>query len=288
MYDYRKYHLYKYYLFQKFKKIIGKEKEWKSYTIGMKYQMFQDFCLMMGEYLENSNLLIDIKVNDVEVPVGVTALDGQDFFYYLEIKEVQYWRVVEPLDTKEYILWPICKKEGFIAIGYQDKPNSSDVKNMRQEMKVGDKVIAYLEKNRIGGIGTVTGEYEDYSQDKPKDKDFFDGNFWRRRKVEWDYLPSKGDIFWQLDEPLPGVHRTFFQLKKTQYDGVLKKIEKIGPGPGPIKKITKKEVLKEIFLKEEKFDQICSLLENSKKKQIIFKALREQGRLLSPKELPYI
>ena len=42
--------------------------------------------------------------------------------------------------------------------------------------------------------------------------------------------------------------------------------------------ITKEEVLKEIFLKEEKFDQICSLLEESKKKQIIFQGPPGTGK----------
>jgi len=232
----------------------------------------------MGEYLEKSNLLKDIKVNDVEVPVGITALDGQDFFYHLEIKKVQYWRVVEPLDTKEYILWPTCKEKKLIAIGYLDKPNASDVKNMQQEMKIGDKVIAYLEKNRIGGIGTITGEYEDYTEEKPKDKDYFNGQFWRRRKVQWDYLPTEGE-FWQLTDPLPGVHRTVFRLNKKQYDEVLKKIGKNGPEPPkPVIEITKEKLLKEIFLKEEKFDQVCSLLENSKKKQLIFQGPPGTGK----------
>jgi hypothetical protein len=279
MYDYEKYPLYKDSVFQRLKKIIKREKEWKSYTLGMKYQRFQELCLRMGEYLEKSNLLKDIKVNDVEVPVGITALDGQDFFYHLEIKEVQYWRVVEPLDTKEYILWPTCKEKKLIAIGYLDKPNASDVKNIRQEMKIGDKVVAYLEKGRIGGIGTIIGEYEDYIEEKPEDKDFFNGQFWRRRKVQWDYLPTEGE-FWQLTDPLPGVHRTVFRLNKTQYDEVLSKIEKIdsGPDPDPIVEITKEELLKEIFLKEEKFDQICSLLENSKKKQLIFQGPPGTGK----------
>jgi len=277
MYDYEKYPLYKDSVFQRLKKIIKREKEWKSYTLGMKYQRFQELCLRIGDYLKKSNLLKDIKVNDVEVPVGITALDGQDFFYHLEIKEVQYWRVVEPLDTKEYILWPICKEKELIAIGYLDKPNFSDVKNMRQEMKVGDRVIAYLEKNRIGGIGTITGEYEDYSQDKPEDKDYFNGDFWRRRKVQWDHLPTK-DEFWQITKPIPGVHRTVFRLNKKQYDEVLKEIN-IGISKSPtLDGPTKKEILKEIFLKEGKFNQICSLLENSKKKQIIFQGPPGTGK----------
>lgn len=192
--------------------------------------------------------------------------------------EIQYWRVVEPLDTKEYILWPTCKEKKLIAIGYLDKPNASDVKNMRREMKIGDKVIAYLEKGRVGGIGTITGEYEDYIEDKPEDKDYFNGQFWRRRKVQWDYLPTEGE-FWQLTNPLPGVHRTVFRLNKTQYDEVLNKIGKNGSKhPKPIIEITKEEVLKEIFLKEEKFNQVCSLLENSKKKQLIFQGPPGTGK----------
>lgn len=84
MYDYKKYPLYKDSTFQNFKKVIGKEKEWESYTLGMKYQRFRELCLKMGEHLKKNNLLNDIKVNDIEVPVGITALDGQDFFYYLD------------------------------------------------------------------------------------------------------------------------------------------------------------------------------------------------------------
>ena len=87
MYDYKKYPLYKDSTFQNFKKVIGKEKEWKSYTLGMKYQRFQELCLKMGDYLKKNNLLNDIKINDVEVPVGITALDGQDFFYYLDERD---------------------------------------------------------------------------------------------------------------------------------------------------------------------------------------------------------
>ena len=278
MYDYKKYPLYKDSVFKRLKKIIKREEEWKSYTLGMKYQRFQELCLRMGDYLKKSNLK-DIKVNDIEVPVGITALDGQDFFYHLEIKEVQYWRVVEPLDTKEYILWPTCKEKKLIAIGYLDKPNSSDVKNMQQEMKIGDKVVAYLEKGRIGGIGTIIGEYEDYTEEKPEDKDYFNGQFWRRRKVQWDYLPTEGK-FWQLTDPLPGVHRTVFRLKKTQYDEVLKKINDVPPPPviPPDKGHTKEEVLKEIFLNEEKFEQVCCLLENCKKKQIIFQGPPGTGK----------
>ena len=86
MYDYNKFPLYKDSIFQSLKKNIVKEMEWKSYTLGMKYQRFQELCLKMGEYLKNSNLLSDVEVNGIKIPVGITALDGQDFFFYLDQK----------------------------------------------------------------------------------------------------------------------------------------------------------------------------------------------------------
>jgi len=87
MYDYRKYPLYKDSTFQNFKKVIGKEKEWKSYTLGMKYQRFRELCLKMGDYLKKSNRLENLIARDIEVPVGITALDGQDYFYYLDERD---------------------------------------------------------------------------------------------------------------------------------------------------------------------------------------------------------
>ena len=63
------------------------------------------------------------------------------------------------------------------------------------------------------------------------------------------------------------------------YQKILKKIGKNGPEPPkPIIKIAKEELLKEIFLKEEKFDQICSLLEDSKKKHLIFQGPPGTGK----------
>jgi len=283
MYDYKKYPLYKDSVFQKFKKIIGKEKEWKSYTLGMKYQRFQELCLRMGDYFKKVNLLKDIKANNVEIPVGVTALDGQDFFYYLDERnkdktknEIQYWRVIEPLEVETVgrSLWPTCKEKGLIAIGFLDQPNAPDVKNMRDKMKIGDIVVAYLTEKRVGGIGTVIGNYEDYTIDKPEGKDYFNGEFWRRREVRWERLPEKNG-FWNVSEVPPGARKTVFQLKKEEYEKILKEIGTITPPP-PI--YTKEKLLKEIFLKEGKFTQICSLLENSKKKQLIFQGPPGTGK----------
>jgi len=138
---------------------------------------------------------------------------------------ISYWRVIEPLDTKDITAWPVCKKEGLIAIGYSDKPDNINVKRFKEKIKIGDKVLAYLEKGRIGGIGTVIGDYEDYSEIKPKDKDYFNGKFWRFRKVTWDYLPEREE-YWQLPkEQIPGRRMTIYEFKKGEFEKIMKYLQ---------------------------------------------------------------
>jgi len=195
--------------------------------------------------------------------------------------EIKYWRVVEPLEEKivGQSLWPTCKEKGLIAIGFQESPNAPDLKNIRDKMKIGDKVVAYLLDKRVGGIGTVIGEYEDYTEGKPENQNYFSGRFWRRRKVRWDYLPEKDD-FWMMKEAPSGVHQTVFQLKKEEYEKILKEIVPTPQIPLPEITIiiTKEEILNEIFLNKDKFEQVCCLLENCKKKQIIFQGPPGTGK----------
>lgn len=200
--------------------------------------------------------------------------------YYKE--NTQYWRIVLPLDTKDYVVWPKCKENGLIAVGYLENPKAPDVGKMRDKMKIGDKVIAYLEKGRIGGIGTIAGELEDYSDSKPIDKDLFNGDFWRRRTVQWDYLPEDEE-YWQLEKNMPGARTTVFELSKEQYDDILKEVNII-PRPAPVPPIdnkeryTKERILDEIFISEDEFDQVINLLKNSKKKQIILQGPPGTGK----------
>jgi hypothetical protein len=80
-YDCNKYPLYKGEVFSYIKKICGKVKEWNSLSIGMKYEKFSCLCLLMGEYLNQNNLLKETLIKGVKVSPGNIALDGQDFFY---------------------------------------------------------------------------------------------------------------------------------------------------------------------------------------------------------------
>lgn len=194
--------------------------------------------------------------------------------YYEE--NIQYWRIILPLDTKEHVVWPNCKKEGLIAVGYLENPQAPDVAKMRNKMKIGDKIIAYLEKGRVGGIGTITGEFEDYSDAKPADEDLFNGDFWRRRRVNWDYLLENGK-FWQIKDKMPGGRTTVFELSKEQYDDILKEIGIIPPSDYE-DRYTKEGILGEIFISEKEFDQIIKLLKYSQKKQIILQGPPGTGK----------
>jgi hypothetical protein len=183
----------------------------------------------------------------------------------------QYWRIVLPLDTKDYVVWPNCKEKGLIAVGYLDNPKAPDVGKMRDKMKIGDKVIAYLEKGRVGGVGTITGEFEDYSDAKPADKDLFNGDFWRRRKVHWDYLPKDGE-FWTMENNMPGARTTVFELSKEQFEEILSETR------GKVNPYTKERILEEIFISDTEFNQIVKLLKDSKKKQIILQGPPGTGK----------
>lgn len=290
-YDPERFSLYKDSTFLFIRSFFGKDDSWQSLSIGMKYQMFQGLCLAMGQFLNDQNRLRKVDTRNVTVSPGIVPLDGQDFFFHLGWKAekgregdkqgTSYWRVVLPLDTHDYVIWPECKKRGLVAIGFQRDPDDYSVTRMRDRMKVGDKVIGYLLNGRVGGVGTITGEYEDYSSDKPVEKDYFNGRFWRWRQVRWDHLPGEED-FWQLPPPyaetMPGGRSTISELTEEQFNKVLELIGLREKTPNEEASLSRESVLRKIFLGAEKFDQIIDLLENSKKNQIILQGPPGTGK----------
>lgn len=74
-----KYSIYKDSTFMAVKDLIDKRKEWSSMSIGEKYQTFNDLCNEMGRNLRPG--LKEITVKNILINQGITALDGQDFFY---------------------------------------------------------------------------------------------------------------------------------------------------------------------------------------------------------------
>lgn len=131
------------------------------------------------------------------------------------MSSTRYWRVI--LEPEEGV-WETCRDKEIIAVGYPKVPNHSSVKKFRDEMKIGDKIVAYLKGQKIGAVGTVIGDYS-------IDQVIFRHN-WRTRKVQWNHKSLNG---WKFPDKLGdnvkatlGQRTTVVELTKDQY----KKIEK--------------------------------------------------------------
>ncbi len=83
VFDYNKYPPFKDTAFKYLKKVAGKKKEWRSLSIGEKYQKFTELCLAIGQYFQENNLLKDFWVDGVLIKSDILALNGQDFFYVI-------------------------------------------------------------------------------------------------------------------------------------------------------------------------------------------------------------
>lgn len=171
------------------KELIGKREEWSSMSIGEKYQTYSVFCHEMGEILKPK--LKKITTRGIIVNPGITALDGQDFFYIISEYEeaieseqdVQYWTITAGEDDE---MWNAWVSEGIVGIKWSDIGDISqydtddDIRDALKEkyhhtgsanndtlacfefqrkMKKGDIVIAKKESDTILGYGEVTSDY---------------------------------------------------------------------------------------------------------------------------------
>jgi len=84
IFNYEKYPVYRNKTFLTIRKLLNKDKEWQSLSLGEKYQKFTNLCLEMGMYFKRNNLLKEVEVKGVKIVPGIIALDGQDYFYILE------------------------------------------------------------------------------------------------------------------------------------------------------------------------------------------------------------
>lgn len=65
------------------KRSLNAESDWRSVSLGQKYQLFTEATQMLGEWLKQENLPTQ-KVDGIEVDNNYLALDGQDFIYISE------------------------------------------------------------------------------------------------------------------------------------------------------------------------------------------------------------
>jgi hypothetical protein len=154
VFDYNKYPIYKNSTYLNARKLLGKDKEWKSFSLGEKYQKFTEICFEMGQHFKENNLLKKITEEGIDVEPGILALDGQDFFYITEkngeevekdlgrvtqeykdqldeVCEPQYW-TISP--GKGADMWEEFYEEGIIGIGWDKLGDFSKYKE-KQDFK---------------------------------------------------------------------------------------------------------------------------------------------------------
>ncbi|MBD3362873.1 AAA domain-containing protein [Candidatus Dojkabacteria bacterium] len=116
------------------------DEEWKSISIGMKYKVFAECCLLVGKYLEEEKLLKVIELKNIKVKPGVTALDGQDFFFvwkesYIEGSQ-KYWIISAGPSGS---LLNDFKENNVIAINFHEE--LGDLRNYRSKEELRKKMI---------------------------------------------------------------------------------------------------------------------------------------------------
>lgn len=127
----------------------------------------------------------------------------------MPIAPIKYWRVIL---VPEWGMWETCRDKDIIAIGYPESPDDSNVQRFRDEMKIGDKIIAYLKRGQIGAIGTITGDYS-------VDEVILHSHFWRIRKVQWNHKSFNGFELPISEETKAtlGQRPTIVELSKDQF-----------------------------------------------------------------------
>lgn len=79
---------------------------------------------------------------------------------------MNYWLWIIPINSEDWgDLWDFCLREGVAAMQYQigiDK-RAEHNRALAEQIQVGDKIVAYLNQNRVGGVGTVTKPFYDAS-----------------------------------------------------------------------------------------------------------------------------
>jgi hypothetical protein len=98
----------------------------------------------------------------------------------------QSWKITLPDNYQGINIWDICLGHNIAAGNWNENVSYEFQLKLFRTIAAGDWVIAYLRRKTIGGIGRVTSLYDyQIAEKRPKDLDFFRGNFWHRIGVRW-------------------------------------------------------------------------------------------------------
>ncbi len=100
--------------------------------------------------------------------------------------EVSCFRIHFPFD-----LWPEAHERGLIAISFADQPHNQSVQRFKT-IKPGDRIVAYVQKGRIGGVGVATSAAYDMrtAQHPTAAVASFDADYPQRIEVAWAEHPA--------------------------------------------------------------------------------------------------
>lgn len=167
-YDYNKYPLYKDEVYRKVGDIIGDGEEWKGNDIGKKYYIFTVISRLMGEELKNSELK-DIEIDGVKIPVGYTALDGQDFFFHTM---EHIYKIIDPRDPGGDEPMPkVYKFKGFTKESFENLEKLAKDTSFEVVKKISNDIsntVVYPLRDLLLDIGNSLDSKDILSLEKQK------------------------------------------------------------------------------------------------------------------------
>lgn len=147
-------------------------------------------------------------------------------------KELRFWRIHQP---RSY--WEDSRQHNVVAIGFIDNPNSTSV-NYFRSIKVGDRIVAYVQNGNIGGFGVVTSPFDEHDPLAGTPAGLFGGTLQRRLRVAWSDLPATPtNVATTLNERHQPLYNkivnphTVRPLKREDYVILLTLSEAVDPAP---------------------------------------------------------
>jgi hypothetical protein len=141
-------------------------------------------------------------INQGKIPVNITdrPVGGKGE------TDTGIWRVHFPREQ-----WEEARAAGVIAIDWSTDSTNQSVQRFKR-IKIGDRIVAYIQSGTIGGVGTVTRRFYDIREQGGERADLFGGKFFQRIGVAWNEMPpDRGNLLDKLRQP---QHTTLYNRLK--------------------------------------------------------------------------
>ncbi|MCS3924435.1 EVE domain-containing protein [Methanosalsum natronophilum] len=192
----------------------------------VKYYLTKYLGWNNNKYLDAWDIMKKIKQLTEEDDYGFI---DQFFWKKSQNQVTNYWLFIVPKDYNDGKLWNYCKENSIAAMWYKKGIHAPGLvtKNLNQikRIEAGDKVIVYINDNKIGGIGEVIREfYEDESENNG-----FEGQFGQRIGLKW--ISDKFEVSFKNVKPyllqFPEVlmSQTIHELNEHDFNKIYKYVD---------------------------------------------------------------